>query len=399
MAKSKSKTKEKQKEKKSLKKKSNLKKKDGISNKKTKSATSEKSVKKKNSSTKKEVKKVSDKKEVKPTVETTSPEQKGVVHENSDITKTETPVQQTVQSPIESNNQQAETIFKVITPEIGFLKSPEGNFGVRLIAGVTIKRRDALNFEFRGTQTDGTPFGTIFDCVDEVEADTFMREVLEAVKTGQIVVESGQVSNTEPPKTEQPVTEQKVTDPLQSDTQPKDYKGVPLKTEDMDSLVNEMKKNEQNNHNNANINTTQNPVANVTNFAANQTPNQNINIQPPISNTNTPDPNFNPTIPSQNPMLTPNINPVVNINSMSDEQLLKNMRAYANSIEDTINNTFQVRVQGGLSMADFNSVLKQMSSDYTYDLKNDGKGHFLNVNKGGYQLRVPENPDSYLKIY
>jgi hypothetical protein len=64
-----------------------------------------------------------------------------------------------------------------------------------------------------------------------------------------------------------------------------------------------------------------------------------------------------------------------------------------------VNNTFQVRVQGGLAMGDFNAILKQLTADYTYELKNNGNGYFLNVNKGGYQLRVPENPESYLKIY
>lgn len=416
MAKTKSKNKSKPKEDKPLKKKADSKKKENIGNKKTKSATSEKSVKKKIASPKKEVakkpaakkpskakvakepKKKAVKVKVEPTVTTENPNENKVVTqpENTATTTTNTT---SVENPVEKNIPQGEVVFRVNVPEIGFLKSAEGSFGVKLIAGVTIKRRDALNFEFRGVNADNTPFGTIFDCIDKTEADTFMREVLEAVKTGQIVVESGQVSSTEQQKTEQPVTEQKVADPLQSDTQPKDYKGVPLKTEDMDELVNKMKQNEQGGQNNANVGVTNNPVTNVNNPVVNPNPNPTINVQPPISNTHTPDPNFNPTIPSQNPMLTPNPNPVVNVNSMSDEQLLANMRAYANSIEDTVNNTFQVRIQGGLAMADFNTILKQMSGEYTYDLKNDGKGHFLNVNKGGYQLRVPENPDSYLKIY
>lgn len=373
-------------------------KKSNIVNKKRKSATPKKSVSKKSPEKPQKVA-VST-----PSENTTA---KPEVSNDNPIKLTEVNLgQETKKNEVNYN----EATFVVAAPEVGFLKLEDTSFAVKLTAGVNIKRKDDLNFEFSGKQADGTPFGTIFDCVDVNEAELFMKELIEYSKTGELVIQG-----LDSPKDNQSSNTETVYEHGQnqvSEVKPKDlseYKDVPLKVEDMNTIIDQMKMNEQNNQNNAVNQVNQNPVVQnpvVQNPINNFMPNNGINVQPPISNTHTPDPNFNPTIPSQNPQLYPDNNYNLHNNTggsvvtmITDEQILNDMRKYAKSIEDTLNETFQVRIQGGLPQSDFMNMVNGCSKEYTYDLKNDGKGYFLNVNKGKYQIRVPENPTEYLKIY
>jgi len=357
-----------------------------LSNKKGKSATSKKSVVKK--STEKRVKSVKNKQPLAaPQNESDNPIKLTEVELNQETKKIEP----------DYNN----STFKVEVAELGFLKLEDGSFGVKLTKDVQVKRKDELNFELSGKQPDGTPFVTIFDCVDKNEADAFMNELIDFYKKGDVSIEGVESNTTE--KSEVINENGQNQEPQISDIKDlSEYKDVPLKVEDMNSIIDQMKAKEHNNQQNAN--------ANVNPIQFNHVVDQNtegIKIQPPISNTHTPDHNFNPTIPSQNPQLYPDNNYNLHnnsgshnvVNMMTDEQILNDMRKYAKSIEDTLNETFQVRIQGGLPQSDFMNMVNGCSKEYTYDLKNDGKGYFLNVNKGKYQIRVPENSTEYLKIY
>lgn len=401
------------------------------SNKKTKSATSKKSVSKNSVSKEKSSPKKRDSAPIPPVrsetrenqiIRTDNP-QNNVEAEKNPIVLTEAKLPEETKK-MEINYNDAN--FEVAAAEVGFLKLPDGNFGVKLTAGIKVKRRDELNFEFSGKQADGTPFGTIFDCVDKNEADAFMNELIAFSKSGEIKLsDSSNTENVQPAINTQPTQNTQTTEQVfehgqnqVSEVNPtvlESYKGVPLKTEDMNKIIDTMKINEQNNQNNSQMNV--NPIVNNPIQPTNNPPvdksvftqNPAINIQPPISNTHTPDANFNSSIPSQNPNLIydpnnpnqfhnqhNNPNPAV---MMNDEQVLSGMRAYANSIEDTLNQTFQVRMHGKLPESDFREMLKGCVQTYAYDIKNDGNGLFLTITKDKYQLRVPENPMEYLKIY
>jgi len=45
---------------------------------------------------------------------------------------------------------------------------------------------------------------------------------------------------------------------------------------------------------------------------------------------------------------------------MTEESILSGMRMYANSIEETLNSTFQVRVQGSLSHGEFMKTINDV---------------------------------------
>lgn len=399
-------------------------KKDIIGNKKTKSATVKKSVIKKEELTKKVSSKnqlsakknkvtegSKDKRQKKVIV---APNSKLALKKTIKLTKANIPKKPIEVKPVEINYD--EVTFQVAAPEVSLLKLEDGSYCVKLTTGVNIKKTSAIHYEFRGKQADGTPFGTIFDCTDETESDDFMNELINFSKSGELIIlDENQTETNMSENTEQ--VENNTPEIKQNDLS--EYNGVPLKAEDMNVIINTMKINENNNQNNSIVNphntfvpqqpqqTQQNTP--LVNEAVNNIITSNpaaTNIQPSISNTQIPDHNSNPTIPSQNPQLYPDANyqnPSTNnqsiVTTMTDEQALNQMRIYTKSIEDTLNETFQVRIQGGLTHDDFKIMLNSCSQAYNYEIKHDGIGFCLIVTQGKYSVRVPENTTEYLKVY
>lgn len=256
-----------------------------------------------------------------------------------------------------------ESKFKIVADELWFLKQVDDSFRVKLMKDATVSKRDDLNFELRGVLADGTDVGTILDCSDYEEANQFMNEIINYVKTGEMIIDSGENNSTT--EITNSNSDNNPSESINNKPLLEEFKDIPLMADDMDVLINELKQNEQPN-----------------------------NIVPNNVNTH----NFNNTNTNDSPLFTQNM---MNQNitfKMSNEQILSEMRKYGNSIEHNINETFQVRIQGGLPKQEFLKVIDGCSKEYSYDLKNDGKGYFLNINQGELQLRVPEDINQYLKI-
>lgn len=293
-------------------------------------------------------------------------------------------------------------IFEVIANEVGFIKLPDNTFLINAIKGVKVRRKDELNFELFGKNADGTDFSTIFECVNKEESEQLISELTNFSNSGEVSViktENNTTENMNGISTEEGENQIHTHEDTQEESKPRDlseFNGVPLKVEDMTEIINIMKVN---NHNNGVSVPTPAPVQNAPlmvnpinphtqNFASNT---------PAVFQHNA----VNAVVPSQNPFANESNNPHMTnsvINVSSSEQKLNELKLYAKSIEDNINSTFQVRVQGGLPKSELMNVLNSCSKDFTYDVKNDGKGLFLTVTQGEYQLRVPENPMEYLKV-
>jgi hypothetical protein len=74
------------------------------------------------------------------------------------------------------------------------------------------------------------------------------------------------------------------------------------------------------------------------------------------------------------------------------------MKSYGKSIEETLNKTFQVMMQGYLNMSDFKNMLNSCSKEYNYEIKNYDNKYYLILSKGNIEVRIPENENEYLKI-
>lgn len=69
---------------------------------------------------------------------------------------------------------------------------------------------------------------------------------------------------------------------------------------------------------------------------------------------------------------------------------------YAESIYDTINNSFQVRVRGQITEDELRDILKPCDAQYQYALKNDGQGVYILVTQVKLSARIPAQPDTFL---
>ena len=304
--------------------------------------------------------------------------------------------------PINTEPDYGSMIFEVMSNEVGFLKLPDNTFLVKATKGVKVRRKDELNFELFGKNEDGTDFSTIFECLSKEESEQLISELTNFSNIGEvstIKTETNTTENMNGISTEEGENQIHTHEDTQEEYKPRDlseFNGVPLKVEDMTEIINTMKVN---NHNNSVSVPTPAPVQNAPlmvnpinphtqNFASNT---------PAVFQHNA----VNAVVPSQNPFANESNNPHMTnpvINVSSGEQKFNELKLYAKSIEDNINSTFQVRVQGGLPKSELMNVLNSCSKDFTYDVKNDGKGLFLTVTQGEYQLRVPENPMEYLKV-
>lgn len=190
-------------------------------------------------------------------------------------------------------------IFTIEAETLGFIKLPDGNFGVRLNKGVSVTKTDTMSYQIIGYNENGEKFGTVFDCIDQTEADKFLEELLAYVKDGSVSMQKAPKSN--------------------------------VKKVDLDNIQEALVASEA---------TTE------------EKPTQNEGLQMP---------------------------------NESDK-----IRSYANTILEAVKNSMSVRINGAMPKAQFDGILKSCSSEYSYELKNDGNGYYLIVSQEGNSVKTPE---------
>ena len=295
------------------------------------------------------------------------------------LTKSELPE---VITPQEPNYDECK--FTVVSPELGFIKlEGEIPFAVKLQAGVNIVKKDAMRYEFRAKDHNGNDIGTIFDCIDQEESDQFMKELIEFTKSGDVTFapiskNEGEVeaSNEVKPETESisVVEEFESITPVSAETKNLDeFKDKAIKAEDMNSLIESMKAN--------GVTAPPAPIQNNMPVANNPSDpavlNQNGNTINPV--------NYNAAVPPS-------------IHTFSKEKKFDELVKYGKSIQETVDSTFQARMQGGLPMSDFMATINQCSKNYNYKVENDGNGYYLIITFEEFQVRVPENEGEFLKV-
>lgn len=354
-------------------------------NKKTKSATSSKSVSKKDQlEGKKQPVKSDSKKESSKKIRKVPKGENPIV-----LTEAVIPTTPVVEEPIATPVKEIDynTVTFVLSDEVSFFKPIDNALWLKLAIGVTVRKVDDLTFELKGKLPDGNTFGTMLPCNSTDESTAFMNQLVNYVSQNKISIlgEETTVSNNVDSQ-----ESKKEVNPADS------YSGVPLKTENMDVLINSMKQNEQNDA------PKEQPSNNVHKMSFNPIMNNMSKaaiVEPPLPNNE----NFhsmNAIIPSQNPQLGYEASTNQNNSSQKTEQDEFNaMMLYGKSIEHNLNETFQARIQGGLPISEFKASLNNCLKEYSYDVKTENNKHFLIISKGDVQIRIPENPEEFLKVY
>lgn len=86
-------------------------------------------------------------------------------------------------------------------------------------------------------------------------------------------------------------------------------------------------------------------------------------------------------------------------NPFASSIFINQMTAYAESIMHNINETFQVRVRGGLSMEELKDTLNNCSKEYQYDVNHeDSKGYYINMRREDSVIRIPLDGSKYLPV-
>lgn len=272
-----------------------------------------------------------------------------------------------------------ECIFTVVSPELGFIKLEEGDipYAVKLLAGVTITKKDSMHYEFKGKDHNGNDIGTIFDCIDKEESDQFMKELIDFTKNGAVtfapINKSEETKDVIQPPTDSIQPESNSEPNISTsevNAEPKsldEFNGMPIQAEDMNSIIESMK----------NKGITAPPIPNLAQKNQPAVLNQNGNINNPT--------NYK-------------AKKTTSIHTLNDEEKLNEISKYGKSIKESIDGTFQARIQGGLPMSDFMATINKCSKNYTYDVKNDGNGYYLIISFEELQVRVPENENEFLKV-
>lgn len=94
---------------------------------------------------------------------------------------------------------------------------------------------------------------------------------------------------------------------------------------------------------------------------------------------------------------TPN-NPIANQvaqNNFSNAQTLSQMESYADTLAGLINQKPWMK----MSTNDVNRLLSnQCSKMYSYLLKNDGQGYYIEISQGNVKTRSPRDPNAFLNV-
>jgi len=275
-------------------------------------------------------------------------------------------LKQNVMATINTNVQKVYTFKKGIEFVDGHLKIG--------IDGTNISRRNDIIFDIYGKSENGAEFKTEFECIDKEEGD-FLAEQLTACEKNPADFMKG--TPTETAATTQPQNTNATPDLTKSHAL--DAHG----NIDMTKLTAEEIMSIQN----GNL-----PKKQEQNFAG--IPLTSVNIDDMINN-------LPPKTENQN--ITTNITPATNTNPVDISNILNNqsaaqIEAYGKSIEDHINSSFQANVWGGMPQNDVRLFLKNCDGQYLYDLVSDEKGFFLKIKKDATEIRVPKNPNEYLKV-
>lgn len=217
-----------------------------------------------------------------------------------------------------------------------------------------IKRETATEYTAYGTMEHDAPFRIPIQCIDLQDAENFWDELVDCEKNPEkyIKIEEAMETenkNTEPIKENNEVPKQVESKsqsiaPLgedQKETIIKKYEGVPLNEVDIKELVK----------------------------AA-------------------------PSSPIQDQQKK-GLGQVADISKIINNKIIKDMDDYGASIVGVIHS----KSWCAMTQAEVNQLLNtQVSKEYTYELKNDGKGFFLQLTKNGITARAPKDENSYLKI-
>ncbi len=272
---------------------------------------------------------------------------------------------------IKNNATSANNIQKVYTFNKG-IEFMDGHLKIG-IDNTNIGRRNDTIFDIYGKSEHGAEFKTEFECIDKEEGD-FLSEQLSDCEKNPAPFMKGT-------PTETAATTQATTTP------PPVQKSYAL---DANGNIDMTKLSA------AEIMSIQNGNMPVTkeqpNFAG--VPLTAVNIDEMINNLPPKTENQNITTNT-----TPSNTSPVDISNILNNQSIAQIEAYGKSIQDHIDSSFQANVWGGMPQNDVRLFLKNCDSQYLYDLVNDeGKGFYLKIKKDSTEIRLPKNPNEYLKV-
>jgi len=275
-----------------------------------------------------------------------------------------------------TNNNSNSNVQKVYTFNKG-IEFMEGHLKVG-IDGTNISRRNDTIFDIYGKSEHGAEFRTEFECIDKEEGDFLVTQLNDCEKNSAPFMKgtpTETATTTQQPPQQQ--TENKTPDLTKS------YALDAQGNIDMTKLSAQEIMSIQN----GNM-----PPAAKKDLTG--VPLTSVNIDEMINN-------LPPKPENQNIMSGNTIAPTSNaadISNILNNQNTAQIKAYAQSISDHINTSFQANVWGGMPQNDARAFLANCDKQYLYELLNDGTGFFLKVKKDNVEVRMPENLNEYLKV-
>lgn len=219
-----------------------------------------------------------------------------------------------------------------------------------------IKRETATEYTAYGTMEQDAPFRIPIPCIDLQDAENFWDELVDCEKNPEKYIKLEEKMETEN-KTNEGSIQKDNTENL--NTNSNTAKGIaPLGEEDKANII---KKYEGVPLNEVNIKELVNAAP-------------NLEVKEPIKK---------------------GLGQVADISKIINNKIIKDMEDYGESIVSAIH----AKSWCAMSQSEVNQLLtNQASKDYAYELKNDGKGFFLQLTKNGITSRAPKDENSYLKI-
>jgi len=264
----------------------------------------------------------------------------------------------------------------------------EGHLKIQ-IDDTNISRKNDTIFDVFGKSEHGAEYKTEFECHDKEEGDFLAKQLSDYEKNpAQFITEVTETekvaeTNTTPPPTQ--TTSTGVPKP-----------NIPSHALDANGNIDMTKLTaaEIMSIQNGNISKVVEEKKTV-NFEG--VPVTAVNIEDMINNL-PPKPENQNIIPVQN-TINDNISAKpLDFSNIMNSQILTHIRAYGKSVQDSIDGSFQANSWGGMPQNDVRSFLKNCDGQYIYELLSDGTGFFINMKKDSNEIRIPENPNEYLKV-
>jgi len=217
-----------------------------------------------------------------------------------------------------------------------------------------IKRETATEYTAYGIMEHDAPFRIPIPCIDLQDAEIFWNELVDCEKNPEKYIKIEEVMETEN-KTIEPIKE---NNEVSKKVESKPQSIVPLGEEEKETII---KKYEG-------------------------VPLNEVDIKELVKAA--------PSSPIQDQQKK-GLGQVADISKIINNKIIKDMDDYGASIVGVIHS----KSWCAMTQAEVNQLLNtQVSKEYTYELKNDGKGFFLQLTKNGITARAPKDENSYLKI-